>query len=173
MPPCLLSASQILRIQRDADKRRCTQILTVLLFSLMLTNRVIATKLLTGTSRENPLLRFLLMFCAFYINRSFLWWTLELMRHSKPVRLETAPTPINRDRDRPAPIISLPRFIGGIEIEGRKCLFIFTIHHICENQRNLRPYLLLQQYHRYGKQMLTFLILSVIPIGFGGQRAYN
>ncbi len=25
----------------------------------------------------------------------------------------------------PAPIISLPRFIGGIETEGRKCLFIF------------------------------------------------
>ena len=62
------------------------------------------------------------------------------MRHSKsrlvedadesaPVRLETAPTPINRDRNRPAPIISLPRFIGGIETEGRKCLFIFGIHH--------------------------------------------
>ena len=29
----------------------------------------------------------------------------------------------------PAPIISLPRFIGGIETEGRKCLFIFRIHH--------------------------------------------
>ena len=29
----------------------------------------------------------------------------------------------------PAPIISLPRFIGGIATEGRKCLFIFRIHH--------------------------------------------
>ena len=35
------------------------------------------------------------------------------------VRLETAPTSI----------ISLPRFIGGIEAEGRKRLFIFGIHH--------------------------------------------
>ena len=26
------------------------------------------------------------------LNESNIWWTLELMRHSKPVRLETAPT---------------------------------------------------------------------------------
>ena len=44
-------------------------------------------------------------------------------------RLETAPTPTYRDRSRPAPIISLPRFIEGIETEGRKCLFIFGVHH--------------------------------------------
>ena len=59
------------------------------------------------------------------------------MRQSKPVRLETAPTPINRDRNRPAPIISLQvypehrGFIGGIETEGRKCVFVFSIHHNC------------------------------------------
>ena len=39
---------------------------------------------------------------------------------------ETAPTPTYRDRSRPAPIISLPRFIGEIETEGRKRLFIFA-----------------------------------------------
>ena len=34
--------------------------------------------------------------------------------------------PIYRgDRSRPAPIISLPRFIGGIETEWRKCPFVF------------------------------------------------
>ena len=59
------------------------------------------------------------------------------------VRLETAPTPIHRDRNRPAPIISLQvpiyrdarrvgiypeyrGFIGGIETEGRKRLFILA-----------------------------------------------
>ena len=29
---------------------------------------------------------------VFNLRKSYLWWALELMRHSKSVRLETAPT---------------------------------------------------------------------------------
>ena len=42
---------------------------------------------------------------------------------------ETLRTGAVRKLHLPAPIISLPRFIGGIETEGRKCLFIFRIHY--------------------------------------------
>ena len=55
--------------------------------------------------------------------------------------------PINRDQGwkphLPAPIISLPRFIGGIETEGRKCLSVFRIHynlgHSCGIEEQLAP----------------------------------